>query len=173
MNTPVIEAIAHDHPAIPIQVGGGIRDAETIARYLAAGVRYLILGTKAVSDPESITLFCKQFPGHLLVGLGAKEVRVAVEGWSQYALHSPIDLACALAGAGVGAIIYTDIGRDGMMTGVNVEATVALARSIKIPVIASGCIRHLEDIHALCAVSRYEGTLDFVVGQRLADELTA
>ncbi len=183
VNGDVIRAIASAYPEIPIQVGGGIRDEETVQAYLDSGVQYVIIGTKAVSAPHFINDLCIEFPGHVIVGLDAKEGKVAIDGWSKLSKHDVIDLAKHFEQDGVVAIVYTDIGRDGMMSGVNVEATVKLARSVNIPIIASGGITNLDDIRALCAVADegitgaitgraiYEGTLDFAQGQKLADEL--
>jgi phosphoribosylformimino-5-aminoimidazole carboxamide ribotide isomerase len=183
VNGDVIRAIASAYPDIPIQVGGGIRDEETVQAYLDSGVQYVIIGTKAVSAPHFINDLCIEFPGHVIVGLDAKEGKVAIDGWSKLSKHDVIDLAKHFEQDGVVAIIYTDIGRDGMMSGVNIDATVKLARSVKIPIIASGGITNLDDIRALCAVADegitgaitgraiYEGTLDFAAGQKLADEL--
>ena len=185
VNMHIIEAIAKSCPDIPIQVGGGIRDADTVQRYLDAGVQYAIIGTKAVAAPHFINELCLQFPGHIIVGLDAKDGKVAIDGWSKLSHHDVIDLAKHFQKDGVEAIIYTDISRDGMMHGVNVDATVKLARAITIPVIASGGITNLDDIRALCAVADegivgaitgraiYEGTLDFVQGQQLANSLSA
>jgi phosphoribosylformimino-5-aminoimidazole carboxamide ribotide isomerase len=184
-NAPVVHAIAEAFPEVPIQVGGGIRDEETIEAYLAAGVQYVIIGTKAVTAPHFVSDVCAEFPGHVIVGLDAREGRVAVDGWSKLSSHDVVDLARHFEQDGVEAIVYTDISRDGMLSGVNVEATVRLAQAIHIPVIASGGIRTLEDVRALCAVAGegiigaitgraiYEGTLDFGEGQRLADALPA
>jgi len=167
-----------------VQVGGGIRDEDTIQAYLDAGVRYVILGTKAVNAPHFVSDVCAEFPGHILVGLDAKDGKVAIDGWSKLSGHEVIDLAKKFQDMGVEAIIYTDIGRDGMMTGVNIEATVRLANAISIPVIASGGITDLDDIRRLCEVTDsgvtgaitgraiYEGTLDFAAAQKLADELS-
>ena len=181
------EAIAHiveKFPALPVQVGGGIRDEETIQAYLDAGVRYVILGTKAVNAPHFVSDVCIEFPGHIVVGLDARDGKVAIDGWSKLSGHDVIDLAKKFQDMGVEAIIYTDIGRDGMMTGVNVEATVKLAQAIAIPVIASGGVTNLDDIRRLCQVADhgivgaitgraiYEGTLDFAAAQKLADELS-
>jgi len=183
VNRKVIEAIARAYPEVPIQVGGGIRDEETVQAYLDAGVQYVIIGTKAVSAPHFVNDLCLEFPGHVIVGLDAKEGKVAVDGWSKLSRHDVIDMAQRFEENGVTAIVYTDIGRDGMMGGVNVEATVKLAQAVTIPIIASGGITNLEDIRALCAVADegitaaitgraiYEGSLDFAEGQRLADEL--
>jgi phosphoribosylformimino-5-aminoimidazole carboxamide ribotide isomerase len=183
VNAAAIKAVAEAFPELPIQVGGGIRDEDTVQAYLDAGVSYTIIGTKAVSAPHFINDLCLEFPGHIIVGLDAKDGKVAIDGWSKLSHHSAIDMARRFEQDGVEAIVFTDIGRDGMMTGVNVESTVALAQSINIPVIASGGITSIDDIRALCAVSDegimgaitgralYEGTLDLAEAQRLADEL--
>jgi phosphoribosylformimino-5-aminoimidazole carboxamide ribotide isomerase len=185
VNGQAIRAIAAAYPDLPIQVGGGIRDEATIAAYLDAGVSYCIIGTQAVKEPDFVARACRTFPGHVIVGLDAKEGLVAIKGWAEITEHRVEDLARRFEGNGVEAIVYTDIGRDGMMNGPNVTATRALADAITIPVIASGGITNLDDIRALCAVAAsgigaaitgraiYEGTLDFTTGQRLADELTA
>lgn len=184
MNAGVIEAIASEYPDVPIQVGGGIRDEDTVQTYLDAGVQYVIIGTKAVNAPHFINDLCLEFPGHIIVGLDAKDGKVAIDGWSKLSKHDVIDLAKHFEQDGVEAIVYTDIGRDGMMQGVNIEATVKLAQAITIPVIASGGITNLDDIRKLCAVADegimgaitgraiYEGTLNFEEGQALADELS-
>ncbi len=184
VNAAVVEAIVARHPNVPVQVGGGIRDEETIQAYLDAGVRYVILGTKAVNVPHFVGDMCAEFPGHIMVGLDAKDGKVAIDGWSKLSGHDVIDLAQKYQNEGVDAIIYTDIGRDGMLTGVNIEATQRLAESISIPVIASGGITNLDDIRKLCAISDsgvmgaitgralYEGTLDFAAAQKLADKLS-
>jgi len=183
VNGEVVHAIAEAFPEVPIQIGGGIRDEETVQTYLDAGVQYVIIGTKAVNAPHFVNDLCLEFPGHIIVGLDAKEGRVAIDGWSKLSKHDVIDMAKHFEEDGVSAIIYTDIGRDGMMTGVNVEATVRLAQAVNIPIIASGGITNLDDVRALCAVANegitgaitgraiYEGTLDFAEGQKLADEL--
>ena len=185
MNRDVVHAIAKAFPELPIQIGGGIRDEETVQSYLDAGVEYVIIGTKAVSAPHFVNDLCLEFPGHIIVGLDAKDGKVAIDGWSKLSRHDVIDMARHFEEDGVSAIIYTDIGRDGMMTGVNVESTVKLAQSVKIPIIASGGITNLDDVRALCAAAGegitgaitgraiYEGSLDFAEGQRLADELCA
>ncbi len=184
VNAEVIGRIVEKYPELPIQVGGGIRDEDTIQAYLDTGVRYVILGTKAVNAPHFVSDVCTEFPGHIVVGLDAKDGKVAIDGWSKLSGHDVIDLAKKFQDMGVEAIIYTDIGRDGMMGGVNVEATVKLAEAIAIPVIASGGITNLDDIRRLCAVADagivgaitgraiYEGTLDFTAAQKLADELS-
>ena len=183
VNGTAIRAIAAAYPDLPIQVGGGIRDEATIAAYLEAGVSYCIIGTQAVKDPAFVARACRAFPGHVIVGLDAREGQVAIKGWAEITDLRVEELAGRFEGDGVTAIVYTDIGRDGMMTGPNLAATRALAEAIRIPVIASGGITNLDDIRALCAVAAsginaaitgraiYEGTLDFAEGQRLADAL--
>ena len=177
----IVEAVGLD---VPIQLGGGIRDLETIERYLDIGVTYVIVGTAAVKVPGFLHEACDAFPGHVMVGLDAKGGKVAVNGWSKLTGHDVCDLAKRFEDYGVEAIIYTDIGRDGMMTGVNIPATVELARPLTVPVIASGGITNLDDVRALCAVQAegitgaitgraiYEGTLDFAAAQALADQLS-
>jgi len=181
VNGDVVRAITQEFPNLPVQVGGGIRDAETIDAYLKAGVEYCIIGTKAVRDPEFVDQVCEQFPGHIIVGIDAKDGMVAVEGWAEVSDVKAVDLAARFENAGVSAIVYTDISRDGMMQGVNVEATAQLARAISIPVVASGGITNMDDIHRLLKVADsgidsaitgraiYEGTLDFSDAQRVAD----
>lgn len=183
VNAEVVHAIAEAYPDLSIQIGGGIRDEDTIQTYLDAGVQYIIIGTKAVSTPHFVNEVCLEFPGHIIVGLDAKDGKVAIDGWSKLSKHDVIDLAQHFENDGVEAIIYTDIGRDGMMSGVNIEATVKLAQAVRIPVIASGGITNMEDIKQLCAVADegimgaitgraiYEGTLDFAEAQKLADQL--
>ncbi len=180
-NADVIHAIAAAYPDVPVQIGGGIRDEDTIQGYLDAGVQYVIIGTKAVSEPHFVRDVALEFPGHIIVGLDAKDGKVAVDGWSKLSRHDVIDLAQHFEEDGVEAIIYTDISRDGMMSGVNVEATAKLARAIRIPVIASGGITNMDDIRALGAVAGdgiigaitgraiYEGTLDFAEAEKLAE----
>ena len=168
---------------IPVQLGGGIRDLETIERLLDDGLETIIIGTAAVKNPGFLQEACIAFGGHIMVGLDAKEGKVATDGWSKLTGHEVIDLAKKYEDYGVEAIIYTDIGRDGMLTGVNIDATVRLAQHVRIPVIASGGVTDMRDIEALCAVeaegiegailgrSIYEGTLDFEAAQLRADEL--
>jgi phosphoribosylformimino-5-aminoimidazole carboxamide ribotide isomerase len=169
---------------LPIQLGGGIRDLDTIERYLDHGVSYVIIGTAAVKTPGFLHDACTAFAGHVMVALDAKEGKVAVDGWSKMTGHDVVDLAKKFEDYGVEAVIYTDIGRDGMLTGVNIDATVALARHLTVPVIASGGLTDLEDIKALCAVEAegisgaitgravYQGTLDFKEAQKIADQLS-
>jgi phosphoribosylformimino-5-aminoimidazole carboxamide ribotide isomerase len=181
VNTQVIRRIADAFPDVPIQVGGGIRDEDTVQLYLEAGVQYVIIGTKAVSAPHFINDLCLEFPGHIIVGLDAKDGKVAIDGWSKLSHHDVIDMAQHFERDGVEAIVYTDISRDGMMQGVNVEATVKLASEISTPVIASGGISTLDDIAALRAVAEegilgaiigralYEGSIDLAEAQKLVD----
>lgn len=170
---------------IPVQIGGGIRDLNTIEKYLDIGLSYVIIGTAAVKDPGFLRDACSAFPGNIIVGLDAREGKVATDGWSKLTRHDVHDIARKFEDYGCEAIIYTDIGRDGMLSGVNIEATVKLAQHVNIPIIASGGVTDLSDIRALCEVeeegiegailgrSIYEGTLDFAAAQELADELGA
>ena len=168
---------------IPVQLGGGIRDLDTIERYLDAGISYVIIGTAAVKNPGLLRDACAAFPGHIIVGLDAKDGKVATDGWSKLTGHEVVDLAKKFEDYGVESVIYTDIGRDGMLSGINIEATVRLAQALKIPVIASGGLSNIADIEALCAVEKegvegvicgrsiYTGDLDFAAGQARADAL--
>ena len=165
-NREVIRAIAEAFPELPIQVGGGIRDESTVEAYLNIGVKYAIIGTKAVTTPGFVSDLCASFPGHIIVGLDAKDGRVATEGWSKLSQHDVTDLAKHFERYGVDSIIYTDISRDGMMQGVNVEATVRLAQAVNIPVIASGGVTSITDIERLCSVSG-EGVSGVVIGRAL------
>src|SRR5689334_9312109 len=168
---------------LQIQIGGGIRDLDTIESYLDAGVALAVIGTAAVKKPGFLSDACYAFPGHIIAGLDAKEGKVAVEGWSKMTGHDVVDLAKKYEEYGVEALIYTDIGRDGMMTGVNIEATLKLAQAIKTPIIASGGIASVKDVQALCAKlypegvvgaitgrALYEGALDFKQAQAAADK---
>ncbi len=178
------EIIAAVGDRIPIQLGGGVRDLDTIERYLDDGLEWIIIGTAAVKNPGFLHDACGAFPGQIIVGLDARDGKVATDGWSKLTGHDVIDLAHKFEDIGVEAIIYTDIGRDGMMQGVNVEATVRLAQSVRIPVIASGGVTNLADVEALCAVESegvsgailgralYEGALSLAEAQARADQLT-
>jgi len=183
-NEPVIRSILKGlGDSVPVQLGGGIRDLDTIERYLDLGVTYVIIGTAAVKNPGFLQDACTAFSGHVIVALDAKDGKVAVEGWSKMTGHDVVDLAKKFQDYGVEAVIYTDIGRDGMLTGVNVDATLKLARALRVPVIASGGLTSLEDIKALCKIESegitgvitgraiYQGTLDFKKAQAAIDKL--
>jgi len=181
VNGGVVTAIAQAYPDLPIQIGGGIRSLETIAYYLDAGVDFVIIGTKAVKEPEFVAQACAAFPGHIIVGLDAKNGYVATDGWAEVSELKATQLAADFAEKGVSAIVYTDIARDGMMQGVNVDATVEMAQASPIPVIASGGITNMDDIKALVDQQEsgivgaitgraiYEGTLDIVEAQAYCD----
>lgn len=166
----IVEAVGAE---VPVQLGGGIRSLDTIERYLDVGVSYVIIGTAAVKNPGFLHDACSAFPGQILVGLDAKDGKVATDGWSKVTRHEVVDLARKFVGYGIEGVIYTDIGRDGMLTGVNIEATQRLAQAIEAPVYASGGVHDLNDIDRLLEVeddgvagvilgrSLYEGTLDF------------
>lgn len=182
VNGDVVHVIAEHYPDIAIQIGGGIRDEATVEEYIDAGVDYVIIGTKAVTDPDFVAGLAKKYPDHIIVGLDAKDGKIATEGWANVTGLDVIDYAKNLEQNGIASIIYTDIARDGMMTGVNVEATVKLAEALTIPVIASGGITTIDDVRKLCEVSGsgiigaitgraiYEGTLDFAEAQSLIEE---
>lgn len=183
VNAEIIHQICATFPDLDVQIGGGIRDEDTIQAYLEAGVRYVIIGTKAINAPHFVGDVCAEFPGHIIVGLDAKDGKVAIDGWSKLSHHDVTDIAKQFENDGVEAIIYTDISRDGMMKGVNLESTRDLARAIHIPVIASGGVTNYDDVKALChyesegvtgaIVGRaiYEGSIDLAEGQALADRL--
>ncbi len=185
VNGDVVKAIAARYPELPIQIGGGIRDLETIEAYKKAGVSYVIIGTKAVKEPEFVAEACKAFPGSVIVGLDAKNGMVATDGWAEVSDQHVIDLAKKFQSDGVESIVYTDIARDGMMQGVNVEATAELARAVNIPIIASGGITNMDDIRRLQAVAGdgimgaitgraiYEGTLNVAEAQAYCDSYEA
>ncbi|MBI5335913.1 MAG: 1-(5-phosphoribosyl)-5-[(5-phosphoribosylamino)methylideneamino]imidazole-4-carboxamide isomerase [Burkholderiales bacterium] len=168
---------------IPVQLGGGIRDLDTIERYLDGGLSYIIIGTAAVKSPGFLKDACSAFGGHIIVGLDAKDGKVATDGWSKLTGHEVVDLAKKFEDYGVESVIYTDIGRDGMLTGINIDATVKLAQALTIPVIASGGLSNIDDIDKLCAVESegvqgvicgraiYSGDLDFAAALKRADEL--
>jgi len=177
----IVRAVGDD---IPVQLGGGIRDLDTVEGYIDAGVTYVVIGTAAVKNPGFLQDACAAFAGHVIAGLDAKEGKVAIEGWSKMTRHDVVDLARKFEEYGAESIIYTDIGRDGMLTGVNVDATVRLARELRIPVIASGGLTDIAGVKALCEVAEegimgvitgraiYQGTLDFKQAQAEADKLT-
>lgn len=185
VNAEIIGGIVKAHPEVPVQVGGGIRDLDTIQAYLDVGVQYIIIGTQAVREPQFVHDACQRFPGRIIVGLDARDGKVATDGWAKTSDHSAEEMAKRFEQAGVESIIFTDIGRDGMMRGVNVEATRQLAQQIDVPVIASGGVSTLDDVRQLCAVAAdgivgaiigraiYEGSLDLAEAQGLADSLTS
>jgi phosphoribosylformimino-5-aminoimidazole carboxamide ribotide isomerase len=181
VNESVVKAILREvGDEIPVQLGGGLRDLDTIERYLDDGLSYVIIGTAAVKSPGFLKDACSAFGGHIIVGLDAKDGKVATDGWSKLTGHDVVDLAKRFQDYGVEAVIYTDIGRDGMMTGVNIDATVRLAQALTVPVIASGGLNSMDDVKALMAVESegitgcitgraiYEGKLDFAAAVKLA-----
>ncbi|WP_298008372.1 1-(5-phosphoribosyl)-5-[(5-phosphoribosylamino)methylideneamino]imidazole-4-carboxamide isomerase [uncultured Aquabacterium sp.] len=184
VNEAAIKAIIKEvGDEIPVQLGGGIRDLDTIERYLDDGLSYVIIGTAAVKNPGFLKDACSAFGGHIIVGLDAKDGKVATDGWSKLSGHEVVDLAKKFEDYGVEGVIYTDIGRDGMLSGINIEATVKLAQALTVPVIASGGLSNLADIEQLCAVEGegvegvicgraiYSGDLDFALAQKRADDL--
>jgi phosphoribosylformimino-5-aminoimidazole carboxamide ribotide isomerase len=185
VNEAAVKAILREvNDEIPVQLGGGIRDLDTIERYLDDGVSYVVIGTAAVKNPGFMKDACSAFGGHIIVGLDAKDGKVATDGWSKLTGHEVVDLAKKFEDYGVEAVIYTDIGRDGMLTGINIDATVKLAQALSIPVIASGGLAGLPDIEKLCGIEAdgvegvicgraiYNGALDFARAQARADELS-
>ena len=183
-NKAAIQSILAEVGAdIPVQLGGGIRDLDTIERYIDAGLEYVIIGTAAVKNPGFLKDACSAFAGHIIVGLDAKDGKVATDGWSKLTKHDILDIARKFEDYGCESIIYTDIGRDGMLSGINIEATVRLAQALSIPVIASGGLAGMADIEQLCEVEAegvegvicgraiYSGDLDFASAQARADEL--
>ena len=169
--------------SVPIQLGGGIRDLDTIESYIDAGVTYVVIGTAAVKNPGFLSDASYAFPGHIIAGLDAKDGKVAVEGWSKMTGHDVVDLAKKYEEYGIEALVYTDIGRDGMMSGINIEATFKLAQAIKIPLIASGGLNSIKDVESVCQKlvpegvigaitgrALYEGKIDFKKAQAAADK---
>ena len=184
VNAEIVTSIVKAYPELSIQIGGGIRNLDTVEKFINSGVDSVIIGTAAVTHPGFLHEACFAFPGQIVVGLDAKDGDVAINGWAKLTGHNVIELAQKFEEYGVESIIYTDIGRDGMLSGVNIEATVKLTESLKIPVVASGGVSNISDIKALCNVANigirgvitgtaiYEGTLDFEAAQQLAKELT-
>ena len=182
-NQKVIAQIAQAFPEVPLQVGGGIRDEDTVQSYLDCGAQYVIIGTRAASQPHIIKDLCLEFPGHIIVGLDIKRGKVATEGWSKVSHHDPIDLAQHFENDGVVAIVHTDVSRDGMMQGPNIESSIELAASTRIPVIVAGGFATLDNIKRACTANEenmqgivlgralYEGTIDLRKAYQLIDKL--
>ena len=176
----ILEQVSAD---VPVQLGGGIRDLDTIEKYLDLGLSYVIIGTAAIKNPQFLRDACDAFPNQIIVGLDAKDGMVATDGWAKVTKYHVTEVGQRFADYGVNSIIYTDIGRDGMLSGVNIEATVKLAEAVSVPVVASGGLTNLDDIRALCAVQSsgvegaitgraiYEGSIDLKQAQDLADQL--
>jgi phosphoribosylformimino-5-aminoimidazole carboxamide ribotide isomerase len=183
-NLTVIKEILHEMGDIPVQLGGGIRNLDTVEELLNSGIDSVIIGTAAITNPGFLHEACFAFPGQIIVGLDAKDGEIAINGWSKLTGHSVFEMAQKFEDYGVASIIYTDIGRDGMLEGINIDATVKLAESGNVPIIASGGLSNMDDIKNLCAVANvgirgviagrsiYEGTLDFEKACNLAEELT-
>ncbi|NQV69845.1 MAG: 1-(5-phosphoribosyl)-5-[(5-phosphoribosylamino)methylideneamino]imidazole-4-carboxamide isomerase [Pseudohongiella sp.] len=185
VNGEIVAAIAKAYPQLPIQIGGGIRDMESVKFYIDAGVSYVIIGTAAVKQPEFVRQACEAYPGKVIVGLDAVDGKVATEGWADVSELTAVELAQKFADYGVQAIVYTDISRDGMMQGVNLESTVELAEQSSIPIIASGGVSKLVDIVDLKAAANtatgagimgvitgraiYDGKLDLAEAQKYCD----
>jgi len=185
INRTVVNDISANYPGLPVQIGGGIRNLDTIESYVIAGVSWVIIGTAAVETPEMVAEACKEFPGKIIVGLDAKDGLVATDGWAKVTDIKATELAKRFEQDGIESIIYTDIARDGMMNGVNVEQTLGMANASTVPIIASGGITNIDDIEALLEVADagimgaitgraiYEGTLDLAQAQSLSDEKTS
>ncbi|WP_308365148.1 MULTISPECIES: 1-(5-phosphoribosyl)-5-[(5-phosphoribosylamino)methylideneamino]imidazole-4-carboxamide isomerase [unclassified Microbulbifer] len=180
VNGEAVTAIAKQFPQLPVQIGGGIRDLDTVEKYLDAGVTWAIIGTAAVKNPQLVKEACREFEGHIIVGLDAKDGLVATEGWAEVSDVQATELAKRFADCGVSAIVYTDIARDGMMQGVNIPATLEMARAVQIPIIASGGVSSIEDIQKLLEAGEiygaisgraiYEDKLDLRAAQQLCDD---
>ena len=180
-NKEAVVRILAEHPNLPIQLGGGVRDLATIKAYLDLGLTWVIIGTQAVKDPVLVTEACHQFQDRIIVGVDAMDGRVATEGWAEASTISAVDVVKRFADVGVASIVYTDIGRDGMLSGVNVKATASLASETGCPVIASGGLTGLSDVYELLSVESkgvvgaitgraiYEGTLDLAEAIRLTE----
>ena len=149
INLDIISSICKKFPSIPIQIGGGIRDLKTAENYLLAGATYIIIGTKAVEEPKFVKELCKIFPGNIIVGVDAKNGEVATDGWESVSDKNVIELSKEFENIGVSEIVYTDIEKDGMMKGLNMDATLNLAKSVNIPIIASGGVSCLDDIQKM------------------------
>ncbi|MDP0596478.1 MAG: 1-(5-phosphoribosyl)-5-[(5-phosphoribosylamino)methylideneamino] imidazole-4-carboxamide isomerase, partial [SAR86 cluster bacterium] len=181
INADCVNEITKSFPDLPVQIGGGIRDLQTANAYIEAGISYLIIGTMAVTNPDFVEKLCDEFPNKIIVGLDANNGLVATDGWAKQTDIDVVELSKKYEQYGVNSIVYTDIARDGMMQGVNVEATANLAKKTSIPIIASGGITNLDDIAALLKNAHYgimgaitgraiyEGQLDFNDAQTMSD----
>ena len=169
INMAVISKICDKFPSIPVQIGGGIRDLETAEKYLSAGASFIIVGTKAVEDPNFIKILCSKFPKKVIVGIDAKNGEVATEGWLSISDKNAIDFAKIFENLGVAEIVYTDIEKDGMMKGLNIEATLDLAKNVKIPIIASGGVSCIEDIYKIGAYTK-SGISGIIIGRALYEK---
>lgn len=181
INADCVNEITKSFPNLPVQIGGGIRDLQTANAYIEAGISYLIIGTMAVTNPDFVEKLCDEFPNKIIVGLDANNGLVATDGWAKQTDIDVVELSKKYEQYGVNSIVYTDIARDGMMQGVNVEATANLAKKTSIPIIASGGITNLDDIAALLKNAHYgimgaitgraiyEGQLDFNDAQTMSD----
>ncbi|OED35565.1 1-(5-phosphoribosyl)-5-[(5-phosphoribosylamino)methylideneamino]imidazole-4-carboxamide isomerase [Chromatiales bacterium (ex Bugula neritina AB1)] len=177
-NAAAVHEVCKAFPGLDVQIGGGVRNEEIAGRYLSAGVRWVIIGTQAVVEPDFVGRLCREWPGQVMVGLDARDGKVAVNGWAEDSGLDAAELAKSFEGDGISGIVYTDISRDGMMQGFNSEATAALAESISIPVYASGGVSDYKDVEGLCEIADhgvagaivgralYEGTIDFAEAQR-------
>lgn len=184
VHTEAVHAIIANHPEIPVQIGGGVRSRGVIAAHIEAGARYVIIGTRAITDPQFVASACREFPGRIMVGLDARDGQLATDGWSSVSRQSATGAARQFADQGVAAVIFTDIRRDGMMDRINTAAIRALCADIDIPVIASGGLCGLDDVRDLCRMrdagvqggiigrALYEGVLELGAAQTLADQLT-
>jgi phosphoribosylformimino-5-aminoimidazole carboxamide ribotide isomerase len=183
-NKEIVREIAGAMQQVPVQIGGGVRNLDTISQYLGAGVSQVILGTRAVQEPEFLESAAREFPGQIILGLDARDGLLATQGWDQTSTVSAVEFARWAGNLDIAAIVYTDIERDGMLQGVNVAATLAMAQATPIPVIASGGVSDLDDLRrllggeadsdaelmgAITGRAIYEGTLDFQAGQALLD----
>jgi phosphoribosylformimino-5-aminoimidazole carboxamide ribotide isomerase len=169
INMAVISKICDKFPSIPVQIGGGIRDLETAEKYLSAGASFIIVGTKAVENPNFIKILCSKFPKKVIVGIDAKNGEVATEGWLSISDKNAIDFAKIFENLGVAEIVYTDIEKDGMMKGLNIEATLDLAKNVKIPIIASGGVSCIEDIYKIGAYTK-SGISGIIIGRALYEK---
>ena len=179
----LVDQIAKKVDGVPIQVGGGIRTEDAIQQYLDCGVQYTILGTSAASQPHFVKEVCLEFPGHIIIGLDIKDGKVATDGWSKMSQHDPVDLMQHFEVDGISAVLHTDISRDGMLCGPNIESSTTLASELRVPIIIAGGFASMDDIRTLCKVkeeklqaavlgrSLYEGTIDFSEALKLVEKM--